>query len=413
MSANSRRRWCFAGILAAIYLLPTGQHAQDPGPSEILALVGGRVLASPEAPGLDNATIVIRGGRIVEVGDRRQVTVPAGARVIDCAGNTITAAFQNSHVHFTESKWDAAADQRASNLAMQLEGMFTRYGFTTVVDAASLLSNTVALRTRIDAGEINGPRIFTAGLALYPPAGVPYYVRETVPPALFPLLLQPSTAIEARGMVGNSIAAGADIVKLFTGSNVSRAQVVPMPREVAAAAVAEAHRLNKLVLAHPANVAGLDIAIEAGVDVVAHVIEGTEGLTPSHLQRMKRQNMALIPTLKLLGDGADRQVIRNEVRDYARLGGDVLFGTDVGFLTDYDPLREYELMESAGLSWRQILASLTTNPASRFHEDGRRGRLLRGMAGDVVVLGADPATSVLAFTDVRYTIRSGRVVYRR
>ena len=34
----------------------------------------------------------------------------------------------------------------------------------------------------IDSGEVNRPRIVTAGLALYPPSGVPFYVRQAVPP---------------------------------------------------------------------------------------------------------------------------------------------------------------------------------------------------------------------------------------
>ena len=128
---------------------------------------------------------------------------------------------------------------------------------------------------------------------------------------------------------------------------------------------------------------------------------------------MKRQNMALVPTLKLLGEGDDRQAIRNEVRDYARLGGEILFGTDVGYLSDDDPLREYQLMEAAGLTWRQILASLTTNPAGRFDGSRRRGRVERGMDGDLVVLAGDPSLSVRAFANVHYTIRAGRIVYER
>jgi cytosine/adenosine deaminase-related metal-dependent hydrolase len=74
----------------------------------VLALLDGRVLAAPDAPALDGASVVIENGRIVNVGTRGRVTVPAGARVIDCRGMTIVAAFQNSHVHFTEGKWDAA-----------------------------------------------------------------------------------------------------------------------------------------------------------------------------------------------------------------------------------------------------------------------------------------------------------------
>ena len=55
------------------------------------------------------------------------------------------------------------------------------------------------------------------------------------------MLLQPSTARDAESMVRNNVAGGADVIKLFTGSNVTRERVLPMPRDVAAAAVAETH----------------------------------------------------------------------------------------------------------------------------------------------------------------------------
>jgi imidazolonepropionase-like amidohydrolase len=126
---------------------------------------------------------------------------------------------------------------------------------------------------------------------------------------------------------------------------------------------------------------------------------------------MRSQNVALVPTLKLLANDSRRDVL-DEVRDYARIGGQILFGTDVGYLTDYDPAREYQLMEAAGLTWRQILASLTTNPAGRFRA-ARRGRIARGMDADLVVLGTDPSQGSQAFVDVRYTIREGRVLYEK
>jgi imidazolonepropionase-like amidohydrolase len=380
---------------------------------ERLVLIGGRVFASPESQPIDNGAVVIENGRILAVGPRERVVVPAGARRIDCDGLTILAGFQNSHVHFTEDKWNDAGKQTAAKLTGQLSAMFLRYGFTTVVDTTSLLSNTVELRNRIAAGDVAGPRILTAGLALYPPNGVPYYVKEVVPPELFSLLLQPGMPGESRAMVRSQSTSGADIVKLFTGSNVTRSQVVSMPLTVARAAVTEAHSRKELVFAHPGNVAGLEVAIAAGVDVLAHVVEGTSGLTETHLQQMNRSHMSLVPTLKLLGDGDDRRTVRNEVRDFARLGGEILFGTDVGFLSDYDPLREYELLAASGLNWRQVLASLTTSPANRFGEAKRHGRIAAGLEADIVVLARDPSQNVHAFTDVLYTIRSGRVVYAR
>lgn len=379
----------------------------------VLALVGGTAYPDPDAPPIPDAVVVITDGVISAVGPRETTRVPAGAETIDCRGAFVTAGFQNSHAHFTEDKWNGAAQQPAAALTANLEAMLTRWGVTTVVDTASFLTNTLALRRRIDAGEVKGPRILTAGLALYPPDGIPYYVREVVPPDLISLLPQPSTAAQATARVAENLDAGADLVKLFTGSWVAQGRVLPMPVDVAAAAAAEAHRRGKLVFTHPSNVAGLEVALAAKVDVLAHAIEDTGGLTDDHLRRMKSQNMALVPTLGLLtgADGRANPDVVAEVGNYARRGGQILFGTDVGYLPDYSTVRELELMARAGLGWREILASLTVNPAARFGASTRRGRIRRGMDGDLVVLARDPAQDVRAFADVRATIRGGAVLF--
>ena len=401
-----------AGFVALSCVFSATYHAQAQQSSRIVALTGGRVISSPDALPIDNAIVIVESGRIRAVGPADRVKVPMNARIIDCKGMVVVAGFQNSHVHFTEDKWADAVGQPTSKLAAQLQAMLTGYGFTTVVDTASLLANTLAIRRRIETGEVAGPRILTAGLGLYPPDGIPFYVREAVPPELLNVLPQPSTAGRATETVRANLDAGADIVKLFTGSWISRQQVVPMPVAVASAAVTEAHRRGRLVFTHPSNVTGLEVALNARVDVLAHAIDDAQGLTPEHLKRMKARNVALVPTLKLLAFNGRRDVL-DQVRDYARAGGQVLFGTDVGYLPDYDPVREYELMEAAGLTWRQILASLTTAPANRFKESARRGRLATGMDGDVVVLGADPVRGSRAFADVRYTVRAGRVIFQR
>src|SRR5688572_33100720 len=52
-----------------------------------------------------------------------------------------------------------------------------------------------------------------------------------------------------------------------------------------------------------------------------------------------------------------------QLRAWHGAGGRVLFGTDVGYMDDYDPTGEYVLKRIAGMSFSQILASLTTTPA--------------------------------------------------
>jgi imidazolonepropionase-like amidohydrolase len=377
-----------------------------------LALVGGRLYADPTSPPVDDAVVVVSSGRIAAAGARAVVTVPAGATVLDCKGLVITAGFYNSHVHFTDvARWMDAKSQPAETLSSQLQEMLTRYGFTTVVDTASDLWNTMALRNRIESGAVSGPRILTAGGALYPPDGVPYYVRDTIPAEIVKLLPQPASASAASAIVNEQLSAGADIVKLFAGSWVSRGTVLPMGADVAAAAADAAHRRGKVVFAHPSNLAGLEVALTAGVDVLAHALDDTRGMTDAHYERMKRQNVAMVPTLTLFR-GRFLWDILDEVRTYARLGGQILFGTDVGYLPNFDHAIEYELMAAAGLGWREILASLTTNPAARFGETARRGKVATGLDADLVVLGADPALGVRAFADVRHTIRAGVVINR-
>jgi len=134
-------------------------HAQTQELSGTLALMGGRAIAEPDASPIDNATVLIEKGRVTAVGTASSVTIPKGATLIDCQGLVIVAGFQNSHVHFTEEKWADAVTQPASKLTAQLQSMLTRYGFTTAVDAASLLKNTLAVRRRIEAGDVAGPRI--------------------------------------------------------------------------------------------------------------------------------------------------------------------------------------------------------------------------------------------------------------
>ena len=378
----------------------------------VVALVGGRVYQSPTATPIDDATVMIEGGRIVGVGPRAQVRVPSTARVIDCQNKVLVAGLQNSHVHFSEPHWAGAATQPAAVLTAQLQRMLTRYGFTTVVDTGSFLPDTTALRRRIQSGEVEGPRILTGGLPLYPPNGIPYYLKDgSIPRALLLQLPQPASARDAVREVARNLDGGADIVKLFTGSWVERGRVLPMPETVAIAAVQKAHGRGALVFAHTSSTSGLEVTLSAGVDVVAHALDDTRGLTPDHLRRMKQSRIALVPTLTLFADAQNASPIFQEVGDYAALGGDILFGTDVGYHQVYDTRLEYESLRKAGLNWRQILAALTTTAARRFDEGSQRGQLAEGMAGDVVVLGADPQKDIEAFANVHFTIRSGRVIY--
>ena len=394
-------------------------------PSATLVLQGSRVYTAPDAPPIDDAVVLIHDGRIAAVGSKAQVVVPQGAGRSSCPGGVIVAGFQNSHVHFTEDKFANAAKQPAATLAGHVTAMLTRYGFTTVLDTASELANTVALRNRIERGEIKGPRIFTAGMPLYPPKGIPFYLLDMAPEFLAQLP-QPETPDAALAATRKNLDARADVTKLFVATPVKGRKVVYMPREIAAAAAGETHRRQRLVVAHPTDVEGMRIAIDSGVDVLVHTTLGDEKLVwdEALIKDLLARDIAVIPTLKLWGyelrkNGVGQGIIElatgdtvEQLRAFAAEGGQVLFGTDVGYMTDYDPTEEYRLMAFA-LTPMEILASLTTAPAARWKEEARRGRVAVGMDADLVVLSGDPAADPRNFAKVACTLRQGRVLYSR
>lgn len=374
-----------------------------------LAITHASVYSSPEAPVLRDATVLIKHGVIVRVDVH--VPAPKGMHTISCEGCVVLAGFWNAHVHFMEPKWNDAAHQPAEALARHMEEMLSHSGFTTVLDTGSDVENTVALRKRVESGEVPGPRIFTAGLPLFPAHALPYYLAEL--PADFKARLgQPGTTADAAADVRKNREAGADAVKLFTGSIVGPNRITPMQVDIAHAAVVEGHRHGQLVLSHSSNLEGTKVAIAAGVDVLAHTPEATEGIDERMLRQMAAQHMTVIPTLKLFSRDEDIANIRALDAKFLQLGGRLVYGTDTGFLPDYDQGEEFRQLKEAGFSFRDISAMLTTAPVELFRLAQHEGKVLPGMRGDLTILSEDPQSGdPAAFTRVRYTIRAGKVIW--
>ena len=381
-----------------------------------LVITGARIYPAPDAPAIVNGTIVAQGGKITAVGTN--VAIPAGAKIIACHGCIVTAGFWNAHVHFTQRKWSGAEWKPAAQLQSQVEDMLTSRGFTTVVDVGSNLRDTVPLRRRIEYGEIAGPKIYTAGSAEYPPNGIPFYLRETLPKWLLLFLPQPKTPAEAARVERRNIADGADVLKLFTGSYVARGTVLPMPVDNARAAVEVAHSHGQIAFAHESNVYGVMVAIDSGVDVLAHAADSTEGVDDAVLQQIVGKHMAMIPTLKMFAttvttNPAYLEPIYAQVRRFHELGGQLIFGTDVGYMADYTTTGEFEGLAKAGLKGQDVLRMLTTAPAERLGVTSTKGTIEVGKNADLVVIASDPMQNVTSFADVQATVRDGRLLWQR
>lgn len=387
--------------------------------SKEFALIGARIYPAPDAKPIVNGVVFVAGEKIVSVGEAAVLQVPKGMRTIDCSGKTLVAGLWNAHVHFMEPKWDHAAHLPAQQLTTQLQDMLTGYGFTSVVDTGSSLENTVALRNRITNGEVAGPRILTAGMIIFPKDGLPYYLTESLPPEMVAALAkgEAGTPADAVRIVDEQLAQGADIVKLYAVTWLRRdGKIVPyaMPLPVVKAATDEAHRKGKLVFAHPSTIEGVELVIAGHVDVLAHTSEEADKWDEALSARLKAADVTLIPTLTLFSRDASFDSILKEVKSYSDAQGQIMFGTDIGYLNDYSGLtKEFGYMARAGMTFPQILASLTTTPAARLGYARTTGQIKTGMDADLTLLEGDPARDVNAFAHVTLTIRRGQIIYQK
>ena len=383
-----------------------------------LALVGGKVYPSPTEAPIENSSIIVHDGRILAVGPGSAIKIPRGAKVIECKGSVVTAGFWNSHVHILTPGLLHTEKLSSEQIGSQLKEMLTRWGFTTVFDIASVLENTKVIRRRIESGEVKGPRILTVGEPFWGKDGTPIYIRGFLE-ANHISMPEVESSAEAIERVRRQIHDGADGIKIFAGS-VEANGILIMPLDLAKAIVAEAHRAGKPVFAHPSNEAGVELAIQSGVDILAHTTPGGGAWNPSLIQRLKSAHMALVPTLTLWHvetralenfEKGMNTIVLPQLRAYSEAGGQILFGTDVGYIQQFDTSEEFAWMSRAGMSFEQILASLTTSPAERFGHSNHSGRIAKGMDADLVVLSGDPKQDIAAFSKVRYTIRRGEVIH--
>ena len=268
---------------------------------------------------------------------------------------------------------------------------------------------------------MTGPKILTVGEPFWVKGGTPIYIKGFLEANNIRIPEVESTA-QATERVRQQIRDGADGIKVFANS-IESDGILTMPLELAQAIVAQSHRAGRPVFAHVSNDQGIEIALASGVDILAHTTPIDGPWSPSLVGRLRAAHMALTPTLTLWDveskkfnvSPAEIEKAMNQaaqqLKAFSEVGGQVLFGTDVGYIEQFNTSEEFVWMSRAGMSFRQILASLTTNPAERSGYSNRSGRIAKGMDADLVVLSSDPAQDATAFSKVRRTIRGGRLSY--
>lgn len=411
---SSRFAICNLAIVALALLGCQAHTARPRAPLSAIdcpdpTLVRATLYTSPGAPALNDATITIRDGSIERVSQGEPES--ASPCVLDVGGRVVLAGFWNTHVHFTNPEF-----AQLDTAAPLIRAMLLQYGFTSVVDTGADPRVIQPLRNAIRDGTLPGPRIVIAGGSFVYEDGTPAYL----PKGVLPELAAPEEAPQA---VIAALDAGADGIKIFSGSFQSPDHTIYLPPEIIAQVTETAHARGSFVISHPTDRRGLINAVENGVDVLAHTAPPAGRLGDDLIAQMLERRVALTPTLKLwrweLGrhgipdhviDDYERSGV-NQLRDFHAAGGEILFGTDVGYMDDFDTGDEFRLMARAGLDFAAIAATLTTNPARRFGKTA--GTVSPGEPADLVILQDDPQTNLDALAKVAMTIRAGHVVFRQ
>jgi imidazolonepropionase-like amidohydrolase len=223
------------------------------------------------------------------------------------------------------------------------------------------------------------------------------------------------TSLEhARGEVLALARAGADLIKIGIEDRLKFRRHKLISLEEIRAITEAAHACNVRVSAHITRARHLSLAIEGGVDDVAHMIVDD---LPDHLiQKMIERNMFWVPTLELWSDVSrmynlnwDIQAIEN-LRRFVAAAGQVVIGTDyAGHGCEFElgmPLKEMKLMQMARMTPMQIILAGTRN-AAQVCGLNRQGTLEPGSVADVLVVDGDPLIDLDSLKRTYLVIHNG------
>lgn len=376
--------------------------------------------------------IVVDEGRIQSVIDAERADLSTfDGEVIDAADLTVLPGMVDMHLHITTrgagrlheeraKSFDDYLRQGASNLTNALG-----WGVTTVRDAGSDGRAVLALRDRIRARELLGPRVSACGSPITSPGGHLYWLggeAEGIP--------------GIRAQVRDHFREGFDHVKVMVSGGWATPQSDPRRTQFddgeLATLTGEARSLGLHTMGHAACTAAVRQCLKAGVDTIEHcmfqrgdgsweypaalasaivaggtwvnptpawhyrtVSEPPAGVPAAWIEELRRTREARLDTYRrLVADGHDRWLV----------------GTDTGGTNpqDYYPLVCQIMVEEVGLSPRDVIRAATASAAEVLGLDREIGDVEPGFAADLVAVRGDPFADIRALWGVEWTMVGGQ-----
>ena len=432
--------------IAGAMLIARAANAAEPRPT--LALVGGQVIDGYEGPPIRDGVVLISGERIVAVGPKSEVAVPPGTTVVDTEGMSVLPGLMDMHVHLMilghadYEHWDKTYLPRFRELIMPIAArQLLMSGITTARELGAPLEDILDVKSRIEKGEIPGPRLFVSG---------PFIQRAPYADYEKTFRWGVSGPEDARAKVQKLVDAGVDVIKLIDQDQLTEEEV--------GAVVETAHKGGKPVVAHAHREDEIRMGLRHNVDCFEHTGLATEPAYPDDiLAGIRKRNNTLYwcPTIEGLfladytartfperlddpawqkdvpGDiAADIRrslqnptaldyftltfrrlpTLANKFRQLRETGVTLLVGTDSGipanFHTD-STWRELYTWVQLGMTPMQAIAGATRWPARFLKKEKDLGTLAPGRLADVVAVRGDVLTHIDLLQRVDVVVKNG------
>ena len=434
---------------------PTSRSQNPPSGTNLTAFLHATVIPMDVERVLGDYTVVVKNGKIVEIGPASAVKVPSGAFRVDARGRYLLPALCDMHVHLLGEAWNMMLqpEAQAASKDIPFESFLFPYianGVTTV-QALSATPEEITLRERIDRRELLGPRLILARMIDGP--------KKAWPP---PLSTWVASATEAREAVRRAKDEGYDKIKVYSF----------LSKESYDAIISTAKELKIDVIGHIPMSLSVEYVLDAGQKLIVHSEEVAKHANGEYdaeridyfASRMAEKKVWMIPTLvttrSILGFFADPDSLfagpeavyfrhpmqvgvwsfmtanlygpipaeaRNRLReDFDRFqrpltkafhekGGRLKAGSDalmIGLFSGFALHRELRELVDVGLTPFEALRTSTTSPFEYLGEGDRSGTIQVGKQSDLLLLEGNPLEDVSAASEIAGVLIRGRWIGR-